>query len=136
VQTPDYVMILHEMMHDARVTPLDAGHTFRRPSSSGKVILAVAGTVAHGSSTTNFTDRTSFSGSGQALHVIERFTRVDSNTLRYEFTIDDPVSFTSPWSAVSSMSRTEGPILEYACHEGNYSLLNTLRGARFAEKNR
>ena len=70
------------------------------------------------------------------LHVVERFSRSEVDTLRYQFTIDDPASFVRPWSAESAMTKTTGPIFEYACHEANYSMTNTLRGARFAEKGR
>jgi hypothetical protein len=137
VQTSDYVMILHEMMHEVRVIPLtDRPHLpshIRQWKGDGRGHWD-GGTLVVDS--TNFSDQTTFNGSGQSLHVIERFTRVDANTLRYEFTIDDPASFTSVWSASSLLSKTTGPIFEYACHEGNYSLVNTLRGARFAEKSR
>jgi len=66
--------------------------------------------------------------------VTERFTRVDADTIRYQFTIDDPSTWTSPWSAELPMRRTIGPMFEHACHEGNYGLYNTLAGARLAEK--
>jgi hypothetical protein len=65
---------------------------------------------------------------------VERFTRVDANTLRYEFTVNDPASFTKPWTAVIASTKTEGPILEYACHEGNYGMRNLLSAARAEEQ--
>jgi hypothetical protein len=68
------------------------------------------------------------------MRLIERFTRIDQDTLLYQFTVDDPQSFTRSWSGEIPMKRTPGPILEYACHEGNYSLVNTLRAARAAER--
>jgi hypothetical protein len=86
--------------------------------------------------TTNFADWTPLRGSGDGLRVVERFRRLDANTLQYEFIIDDPESFTATWSASSMMTRTNGPIYEYACHEGNYSLVNILKGARYREANR
>src|SRR4051812_13711165 len=86
--------------------------------------------------TTNFTDKTTFRGSGSTLHVIERFARRDAETLSYEFTIEDPASFVRPWSAQSEMRRTDARMFEYACHEGNYSMAGALRGARAIEKKR
>jgi hypothetical protein len=84
--------------------------------------------------TTNFTDKTSFCGSGPNLHLIERFRRVDARTLHYEYTVDDPDTFTRPWTAVLPMTKTDQRIYEYACHEGNYALPDILRGARFQER--
>ena len=91
--------------------------------------------------TTNFTDKTpSFNptiaesvGSGETLTLTERFRRVDADTLHYEFTIDDPASFTRAFTVVVPMRRSTLPVFEYACHEGNYGLLNILRGARVEE---
>ena len=87
--------------------------------------------------TTNFTDQTNFRGPPattrqeishtRSLHVIERFTRTDKNTIRYEFTVEDPATWTGPWSGEMSIRSMEGPIYEYACHEGNYGLANILR---------
>jgi hypothetical protein len=70
------------------------------------------------------------------LHVVERFSLSDANMRSYQFTIDDPTSFVRPWSAEMVMSKTEGRMFEYACHEANYSMTNALRGARFTEKDR
>jgi hypothetical protein len=84
--------------------------------------------------TTNFTDRTAFQGSSEKLHVIERFTRVADDILKYEFTVKDPATWAVPWSAEIPMARIAGPIFEYACHEGNYGLANNLAGARAEEK--
>ena len=78
--------------------------------------------------TTNFTDKTAFQGSSDALHVAERFTRVDADTILYEFTLDDPETWERAWSAEFPMMKTEGPLYEFACHEGNYGIMNTLRG--------
>ena len=84
--------------------------------------------------TTNFTDKTSFRGSGANLHLVERFTRVGPDTLNYEVTVDDPTTFTRQWSAAVPMKKTEGPLFEYACHEGNYgNLADTLSAARAEE---
>ena len=84
--------------------------------------------------TTHFTDKTGFQGSGADLHVVERFTRVDADTIRYEFTVEDPTTWTRPWSVEMPMLRSEGPLYEYTCHEGNYGMMNTMRGARRADR--
>ena len=84
--------------------------------------------------TTNFTDKTSFRGSGKHLHLVERFTRVDADTPLYEYTIDDPVSFERPWTAAVRMENNEWPIFEYACHEGNYGMFNLLAGVPRTER--
>ena len=84
--------------------------------------------------TTNFSDKTHFRGSDQNLHVIERFTRTGPDTLQYRFTVEDPTAFTKPWTGEIAMSSTPGPIYEYACHEGNYSLSSMLAAARAQEK--
>ena len=91
--------------------------------------------------TTNFTDKTaSFNagvlnayGSGTTLTLTERFTRVDRDTLLYEFTVDDPVTFTRSFTVAVPMRRSDQPVYEYACHEGNYGLLSIMRGARAEE---
>ena len=80
--------------------------------------------------TTNFLRETGFTGAGARLHLIERFTRLDDDTLLYEFTVEDPDSFTRPWTAAIPMTKTDGPLFEYACHEGNYGMTNLLAGAR------
>jgi hypothetical protein len=84
--------------------------------------------------TTNFTGRTNFRGSGANLRVVERFTRVDESTLLYQFTVDDPQTFVRPWSGEIPMKRAEGPLFEYACHEGNLSMEYILGIARDDEK--
>jgi len=86
--------------------------------------------------TTNFTDKTTVRGSGPGLRLVERFTREGASTLLYEFTVDDPASFTKPWTAVLPMARTDAQLYEYACHEGNYAMTGILRGARAGESNR
>ena len=84
--------------------------------------------------TTNFADKASFRGSTRGLHLVERFTRVNADTVKYEFTIDDPTTFTRQWTAAIPMARTDEQIYEYACHEGNYGMVNLLSGARVKEK--
>jgi hypothetical protein len=84
--------------------------------------------------TTNFGDEPNFRGATAKLHVVERFTRVAADTLLYEFTVEDPATWTRSWSAAVPMTKTEGPMFEYACHEGNYGMVNMLAGARAGEK--
>jgi len=135
VQTPGYVVILQEMIHDARIIPLDGrpplASNLRRWLGDSRGRWEGDTLVVE---TTNFTDKTNFRGSRDALHVVERFTRVDENTIRYQFTVDDSTTWTSPWSAELPLAKDKGPIYEYACHEANYGLPNNLSGARATEK--
>lgn len=134
-QAPGYVVILMEMIHDARIIPLDGrphlGRDIRqwhgdpRGRWEGDTLVV---------DTTNFTDQTNFRGSAENLHLVERFTRVDADTVLYEFTVDDPTTFTRPWTAAIPMTKTEGPIYEYACHEGNDAMEGILSMARKLEK--
>jgi hypothetical protein len=135
VQTPGYVAILTEMIHDVRMIPLDGRPHIpanirqwlgdSRGRWEGKTLVV---------DTTNFTDKTNFYGSDENLHLTERFTRTDENTILYQFTVDDPTAFTSVWKGEAPLTRAPGPIYEYACHEGNYSMENMLKGARAQEK--
>jgi hypothetical protein len=84
--------------------------------------------------TTNFRRETSLAGSSANTHLVERFTRTDANTLLYEFTVEDPTMWTKPWTAVIPMSRSEEPMYEFACHEGNHAMVGILAGARAKEK--
>jgi len=135
VQTPGYVVILVEMIHDARVIPLDG-----RPHVGPDIRQWLGDSRGHWEGntlvvdTSNFTGKTAFRGSAENLHLIERFTLTDSDTIRYEFTVDDPATFTRPWSAEIPMRKTHGPMYEYACNEGNYALADILAGARAEEK--
>jgi hypothetical protein len=134
VQTPAYVTILTEMIHDARIIPLD-GSKHLPPD----VELWIGDPRGHWEGdtlvvdSTNFTDKTKFTGSTGKMHLVERFTRVDANTILYRFTVDDPTTFTKPWTAEYPLTASKGPVYEYACHEGNYALLDILRGARQEE---
>ena len=139
LQTPDHVVILNEMVHDARIIPLD-GRVHLPPGLRQWMGDSRArwdgGTLVV--ETTNFTDKTSsFSpeitsavGSGENLRLVERFTRVDDATLLYRYTVDDPVTFVRPFTVEQPMVATDWPLIEYACHEGNYAMPNTLAGAR------
>ena len=134
VQTADSVMILTEMVHDARIVRMNAPHlpkNFR---------LWLGDSVGHWEGdtlvidTTNFTDKTHFRGSTENLHVVERLSRTGSRSLIYRFTVEDPATWTRPWTGEMTWSLTDEHIYEYACHEANYPLANTLRGARVAEQ--
>jgi len=82
---------------------------------------------------TNFTANNPFRGSGEKLHLVERYTRVDENAILYRFTVEDPETWDKPWTAELAMAQEKGPIYEFACNEGNYALANTLHGARVTE---
>jgi hypothetical protein len=143
LQTPESVVILMEMIHDVRIIPLDG-----RPHGRIRSWLGDSRGRWEGNTlvvdTINFADKLDgnpylpahrgamfqHTGSGETLHLIERFTRVDADTINYEFTMDDPQTFTKPWTALVPMVKTEDQAYEYACHEGNYGLANILRGAR------
>ena len=134
-QAPGAVMILSEMIHETRVIPLDGREHLPAPMRKW-----TGDSIGHWEGdtlvvdTTNFTTKTRFRGSDENLHVIERFTRAGPNAIDYRFTIDDPTTFTRPWTAELSLAATPGPIYEYACHEGNYALTDILSGARTDEK--
>jgi hypothetical protein len=135
VQAPGYIVILVEMVHDARIIPLD-----NRPHLPAGVHEWMGDSRGHWEGntlvveTTNFNDRTRFRGADENLRLVERFTRVDPETINYEFTVNDPTAFTKPWTAQIPMKRAEGPIFEYACHEGNYAMTDMLAGARAEER--
>jgi hypothetical protein len=135
LQGPGYVAILTEMIHDVRMIPLDG-----RPHIPANIRQWIGDSRGRWEGntlvvdTTNFTDKTTFSGSDENLHLIERFTRTSENTILYEFTVDDPTAFTRVWKGEVPLSKAPGPIYEYACHEGNYSMENILKGARAQEK--
>jgi hypothetical protein len=133
VQTPDSVMILTEMVHDARIVRMNAQHlpkTIRR---------WMGDSVGHWEGdtlvvdTTNFNDQTRFRGSTENLHVVERFSRMDAKTLLYRFTVEDPATWDQPWTGEYAWPATSEHIYEYACHEANYALEDILRGARVRE---
>jgi hypothetical protein len=131
----DYVMILSEMIHDVRVISLA-----RKQHLPSTMHMWLGDSIGHWEGPTlvvdtrNFTDKTGVRGSDQNLHLIERFRRVDSRSLYYQFVVDDPTAFTKSWTGEFAFVATTGPIYEYACHEGNYALANILAGARKAEQ--
>jgi hypothetical protein len=135
VQTADHVLVYSEMIHDARIVPLD-----QRPPMPPEMRFWLGSSRGRWDGntlmieTTNFAKDVSFRGSDENLRVIERFTLEGRDALRYEFTIDDPTAFTRPWTAAFTMTRSDVMIYEYACHEGNYGLMNILRAARAEEQ--
>ena len=142
-QTPDHVVVVTEMVHDARVIPLDGrahlpAHVRQWNGDSrghwdGDTLVV---------ETTNFTGKTaSFNdnittaiGTGETLHLTERFTRIDAETLLYEYTVEDPTAFTRPFTVAQPMRKNAWQMFEYACHEGNYGMTNMLTGARIQEQ--
>ncbi len=129
LQTPGQVVIYNEMVHNARIIPTDG-------SAHGDVRQWVGDSRARWEGdvlvieTKNFLRETAFRGSTADTQLVERLWRVDPDTVLYEFTVDDPNSFTRPWTALFPLRRTDGPLFEYACHEGNYGLEGILAGAR------
>ena len=134
VQTADTVMILVEMIHDARIVRMNAKHL---PENMRKWL---GDSIGHWEGdtlvvdTTNFNEHIVFRGSSKNLHVVERFARVDANTLLYKATIDDPTTFSKSWTLEYPFRATSDSIYEYACHEGNYSIEDILGGARKMER--
>jgi len=126
--------MLQEQIHEVRIIPLDArphiGQAIRpwlgdsRGRWEGNTLVV---------ETTNFHPDTNYEGSGSNRTVIERFTRTDANTLSYEFTVNDPTTWTRAWTGQVPWQRDTGPIFEYACHEGNYGMVHLLKGARVLE---
>ena len=134
VQTPDHVMILMEMVHDARMVRIGGTHVAKhiRPWMGDSIGHWEGDTLVV--DTTNFPLQQPFRGSAENLHVIERFRRVDATTINYRFTVDDPTTFARPFTGEIPFRATDELIYEYACHEGNYALANILSGARNEEK--
>jgi hypothetical protein len=133
VQTRDHVMILNEMVHDARVIPLNRPHG---PSHIRKWMGDSVGRYEGDTlviETINFTDKTRFRGASERLKVTERLKRLDGNTLLYQFTIEDPSTWTRPWSGEYTWVATDEHLYEYACHEANYALEGILRGERLLD---
>jgi hypothetical protein len=134
LQTPGYVVIATERIHDARIVPLDG-----RPHAPSHIRLWNGDSRGRREGntlvvdTTNFSSKTNFRGSSENLHLIERFTRVSPTTIQYEFTVEDPTTWTRPWTAMIPLKKTEDKIYEYACHEGNTGMEGVLSGARFQD---
>lgn len=136
-QTPDTIVILNEMVHNARIISLN-----RRSHLPADVRQWVGDSRGRWDGdtlvveTTNFLRDTSFPASSAKLHLVERLTRVDVDTLLYEFTVEDETTWTRAWTAAVPMRKSDLPLFEYACHEGNYGMTNLLAGARMEEKAR
>ena len=134
VQAPGYVVLLNEMVHNARIIPMDG-----RPHLDKSVRQWVGDSRGRWEGntlvidTTNYSGETAFRGSSPNLHLIERFTR-DGDSLLYEFTVEDPTTWTRPFTVQIPMLKSNLPIYEYACHEGNYGMFGILSGARAVEK--
>jgi hypothetical protein len=149
LQVPGYVVILYEMIHNARIIPLDG-----RPHLPSSVKLWDGDSRAHWEGNTLVVDTTNYNDKGwiatsaatgrikgipqsEALHVVERFTRADRNTINYEVTIDDPKAYTKPWKVAVPLTReTNYQIYEYACQEGNRAVENVLSGGRVLDGNK
>jgi hypothetical protein len=135
VQAPGYVAIVTEMMHETRVIPLDrrahVGAGVRMWTGDARGWWEGETLVVE---TTNFNDKKLFRGATTSLHTIERFTRLNSDTIEYRLTVTDPATFTRPWTLVNGLHRAEGGIYEVGCHEGNIGLRGILAGARAQER--
>ena len=135
VQSPDSVVIVHEMIHEARVVPLDGRERLNdglrhwigssRGRWDGDTLVV---------ETTNFNGKNNYRGSTTGLHLTERYTRVGENRLELRLTVSDPTTWEKPWTVLLPMRPTEGELIEYACHEHNLSMVNILEVARDAEK--
>jgi hypothetical protein len=140
LQTPDYVAIRLELIHDVRIIPLG-----KRPHVPAAIRQWLGDARGHWEGntlvveTTNLTDKVNahaatYFGAGADMRLVERFTRVDADTIDYQFTVEAPKTFTRPWTAAIPLRKTTEPIYEYACHEGNYAMKNSLSGARAMER--
>ena len=134
-QTPDHVVLVTEMGHTARVVPLDG-----RPVLTDGIRQWSGDSRGHWEGdtlvveTSNFNDQRRWRGSTPNMKLVERFTRIDADTLEYEFTVTDPETWTTPWTAQIPMRRNDLTLFEYACHEGNHSMEGILAGARAQER--
>ena len=131
LQTPGYVTILNEMVHNARIIPLDG-------RDHGDLAQLAGDSRGHWEGNTLVVETVKFRGgqsrgTGPNMHLVERFTRVNPDTVAYEFTVTDPTVYTQSYTAVMPLRRTDGPLFEYACHEGNYGMEGILAGARRLE---
>jgi hypothetical protein len=133
VQSPGYVVIFNEMVHNARIVPIDG-----RPHGTAPMWTGDSRGHWEGDTlvveTLNFKRETSLQGSTAQTKVVERFTRVDSKTIDYQYTVTDPTSYSRPWTASMPLRAIDENLYEYACHEGNYGMMDVLRGARYREK--
>lgn len=134
-QTPEIVVILSEAMHILRVIPLDGrSHLVSRIRQwegdargwwEGQTLVV---------ETTNFRGKKIFRGVTEQVRMVERFTHFDTDTLEYQLTVSDPATFSTSWTLENALRRADGPLYEFACHEGNYSMTGILAGARAEER--
>jgi len=140
VQGPGYVSIRYEMIHDVRVIPID--DAARRPHVSPKIRSYFGDSRGRWDGdtlvvdVTNFAKNAGYRGATTNLHVIEKFRRTDASTVHYELTVEDPTTFSQPWTAALDLKKDarQVQVPEYACHEGNYAMFNILSGARATER--
>ena len=129
LQIPGYVVLVNEHIHNTRIIPVDG-----RPHGNIRQWVGDSRGRWDGETlvieTKNFQRETNFAGSSKDTLLVERFRRVDPDTLMYEFTIEDPNNYTRSWTAMIPLRRTDGPLFEYACHEGNYGMVGIMAGAR------
>ena len=134
VQSEDHVMVLLEMVHDARIIRMNDEHA---PEEMRRWLGDSVGWWEGDTlvvDTTNFLEDTGLYGGDENLHLVERFSLQDDGNLLYDFTVNDPTAWQGPWSGMYVWQKTDQPVYEYACHEGNYSMFNILRGARRQER--
>ncbi len=135
LQTPAYVVFFMEAIHEARIIPLDG-----RPHLPGRIRQWSGDPRGHWEAktlvvdTTNFSPQSFFKGSAENLHLVERFTRIAPHTLKYDITVDDPTTWTKPWTASVRLHQTQEAIYEFACHEGNYDVMAGMLGAARADQ--
>ena len=136
IQTKDYVVVMTEMVHDARIVPLDGR---KHLSSSVRPWMGDSRGRWEGDTlvieTTNFSEKNLYRNATPDLKLVERFTRTGADTMVYEFTINDPATWTAPWTARVPLEKLDGEIYEYACHEGNLGLEGIMKGSRADEAN-
>jgi hypothetical protein len=135
LQTPESVVIFQELIHDARIVPMDGRphlpenvrqwHGDPRGRWDGDTLIVES---------TNFSPKSNYQGSAENLHLVERFTRVDAETIVYQITADDPETFARAWTIQIPLKSSPDPIFEYACHEGNLAMEGILKGARAEER--
>ena len=135
IQTPGYVVVWTEQIHDARIIPMDG-----RPPIAGAIRQWMGDSRGRWEDdtlvveTTNFNGKAAYQGSADGLHLVERFTRTGAGALGYEYTVSDPATYDRPWTASITMTPIEGDLYEFACHEGNYGMEGILAGARADER--
>jgi hypothetical protein len=142
VQSPGRVAIRYEIMHEARVIPLGLARGDNRPHIGKQILLDMGDPRGHWEGdtlvveTTNFTERSAYrNADGRTLRIIERFVPLSADTIEWKVTVDDPSTWTRPWTFAMNLTRNDRePVLEFACHEGNYAVPNILSAARAGER--